>query len=571
MARLTRSPNSITGRTSIDETYPVNCTIETSYIVDGHGEYSIRVSRLYNDPSLSWIIRKRFREFDEMNNVLKDYGYQFAFPKKKLFGNTDRIFMAERQKDLQAFLNALVQHVELCKSSLIQRFLSLPEHLVNYAESALQHVSMFLRSMNNIYQIIEPLPDLGWRREKTYFLASKTDVPSDERYLIVWCHYGLDKFLNEKDVTYCLKSLKSINHPSIVPIEEIYANESGILTIYRYYPQGSLKDYLYQTKPANGVYWKRYGPKSTSRKLNLNQIRTVGRQILESLYFIYENQLIYGHLHSGNLLFDYEQTFTIQLFDITNILAGVSAKYRSFYATLKHIHTFEQTDLYAFARLLYEFSTGEECPTNRCHDFPTTIPVVIREIITQICFPKGNMPTIKELLNDSFFRMEYVDVHDRISFKLNAKMKETFDQINQAVHERLDWDRIKLKNAQRQLKIAEHLMSDEEKLKRRRERQSKALQKQLNLNQTSSSSSSDTSKNLLQPINIDTLSLRTDLSASNKSLSPNLSTDQSNISEISPISNIPDDRDQLLNSITEFNFTYLKKTQTNDRSAPLMK
>ena len=114
-------------------------------------EYSIRVSRLYNDPSLSWIIRKRFREFDEMNNVLKDYGYQFAFPKKKLFGNTDRIFMAERQKDLQVrFSNwkknkgdrsMIFRHfsmlwfnmLKLCKSSLIQRFLSLPEHLVNYA------------------------------------------------------------------------------------------------------------------------------------------------------------------------------------------------------------------------------------------------------------------------------------------------------------------------------------------------------------------------------------------------------------------------------------------------------
>lgn len=64
---------------------------------------------------------------------------------------------------------------------------------------------MFLRSMNNVYQIIEPLSDFGslkkvehdddgrderslsgWRREKSYFLASKTDAPSDERYLIIW-------------------------------------------------------------------------------------------------------------------------------------------------------------------------------------------------------------------------------------------------------------------------------------------------------------------------------------------------------------------------------------------------
>ena len=65
-------------------------------------EYSIRVARLFNDPSSSsWIVIKRFREFDEMNNALKDYGFEFEFPKKKLFGNTDRIFMAQRQRELQ--------------------------------------------------------------------------------------------------------------------------------------------------------------------------------------------------------------------------------------------------------------------------------------------------------------------------------------------------------------------------------------------------------------------------------------------------------------------------------------
>ena len=68
-------------------------------------------------------------------------------------------------------------------------------------ESALQHVAMFIRSMNSVYQLIEPLPDfgrkfhailfpvlsrcLGWRYNKTHFLASKTGCPN-ERYLLTW-------------------------------------------------------------------------------------------------------------------------------------------------------------------------------------------------------------------------------------------------------------------------------------------------------------------------------------------------------------------------------------------------
>jgi len=64
----------------------------------------------------------------------------------------------------------------------------------------------------------------------------------------------------------------------------------------------------------------------------------LGRQILEGLYFLYENNLVYGHLHSGNILFDFEQSQTIKLLDITNIITGVSSKYRYYFSNLKHIH-----------------------------------------------------------------------------------------------------------------------------------------------------------------------------------------------------------------------------------------
>jgi PX domain-containing protein kinase-like protein len=64
----------------------------------------------------------------------------------------------------------------------------------------------------------------------------------------------------------------------------------------------------------------------------------LGRQILEGLYFLYENNLVYGHLHSGNILFDFEQSQTVKLLDITNIIAGLSSKYRYYISNFKHIH-----------------------------------------------------------------------------------------------------------------------------------------------------------------------------------------------------------------------------------------
>ena len=128
-----------------------------------------------------------------------------------------------------------------------------------------------------------------------------------------------------------------LQHPLIVPIDEVSVNEKGTLIVYRFSSKGSLKDYLHQTKPTNGAYWKRYGPKSPSRRCDVGQIKTFGRHILAALHFIYDNGLAYGHLHSGNLLFDLEQPYPVKLLDVANVITGVSSKYRCHIFNLKDI------------------------------------------------------------------------------------------------------------------------------------------------------------------------------------------------------------------------------------------
>lgn len=135
--------------------------------------------------------------------------------------------MAERQKGLQTYLDTLVQQLELCNSLLIQRFLDPDNHAMNYSgilfknstlinlkkvlilELASQYIAMFIRSANNIYQIVEQPPEfgrnhmtflysyqniflyLGWRYNKTYFVATKTGSKKDERYLLTWVYFVL--------------------------------------------------------------------------------------------------------------------------------------------------------------------------------------------------------------------------------------------------------------------------------------------------------------------------------------------------------------------------------------------
>ncbi|UJR37355.1 hypothetical protein I4U23_030063 [Adineta vaga] len=566
MARLIVPQKTTDALSPVDPILPMACVIESSYVINGHGEYSIRVSRISNDPSFSWITIKRFREFVELDNLLKDYGYNFELPKKKFLGNTNPIFMVERQKGLQAYLNILVQHIELCNSLAVHRFLDPNNHLTNYPESALQHVSMFVRSLTNVYQIIDTLQDFGWRYNKSYFLATKTGRPTHERYLLIWCHYGLDKTLNEKATENCLKLIKSLTHPLIAPIEDVYANESGTLTVYRFYNRGSLKDHIYRTRPALGVYWSRYGPTATTRRCDLNQIKMIGRQILEALYFLYDNHLMYGHLHSGNILVDFEQSQTIKIVDIANVITGVSSKYRHYFSDLKHIRTLEQCDTYSFGRLLYELSTGEECPMNICTEFPQIIPTSVQQILSKIFISSGDLPTIEQLLNESLFLMTFLNGVERFQMTLSAKAKEVFERISRKAAERLTNDQIKIKSAQRQSKITNHLMSAEEKLKRRRERQAKALEKQME----SSFSSADATKNLQRSITVDPLPSPNTKQSSSPTTSLDTPSIVSQLSSPSPSPSVVtnDDRNELLSSISDFNVSKLKKTKTNDRSAP---
>jgi PX domain-containing protein kinase-like protein len=104
-----------------------------------------------------------------------------------------------------------------------------------------------------------------------------------------------------------------------------------------------------------GAYWKRYGRKSSGRGCDINQIKNFGRSILEALHFIYDNGLVYGHLHSGNILFDLEQALPVKLLDIANPITGVSAKYRCYASNLKQIRVCMSENFQSF-KLFFHFS-----------------------------------------------------------------------------------------------------------------------------------------------------------------------------------------------------------------------
>jgi PX domain-containing protein kinase-like protein len=80
--------------------------------------------------------------------------------------------------------------------------------VVCIAELALQHVSMTLRSEVN-YEIVKPVPEIGWRLRKHYFLV-KSRINPKEELLLSWVEHGPDKYLEDRDLQGVFKSISNL-------------------------------------------------------------------------------------------------------------------------------------------------------------------------------------------------------------------------------------------------------------------------------------------------------------------------------------------------------------------------
>ncbi|NWX10033.1 PXK protein, partial [Caloenas nicobarica] len=123
-------------------------------------------------------------------------------------------------------------------------------------------------------------------------------------------------------------------HPYIYKITFATANESSALVIRPFSEKGTLKDLIYKAKPKDPFLKKYCNPKKI-QGLELQQIKTYGRQILEVLKFLHEKGFPYGHLHSANVMLDGD---TCKLLDLENSLFGLPSFYRSYFSQFRKIN-----------------------------------------------------------------------------------------------------------------------------------------------------------------------------------------------------------------------------------------
>ncbi|GLG98985.1 PX domain-containing protein kinase-like protein [Gryllus bimaculatus] len=447
----------------LDDTQVLTCKFENTQNIQGHTEYIIRVQR-GPQTEKSWHIYKRYNDFVSLHNVLQVSGLNLPLPPKKLIGNMEREFIAERQIGLQNYLNYILMNPILASSLPVKKFLD-PEnyatpsqgiaslesllYILNfkflnpemlnlvpildiYVEVALQHVSMALRSEVN-YEVVKPVPEMGWRLRKHYF-----------------------------------------QHPNIHPIEFVSCNEVGGFVIRPLHTAGSLRDLLCVAKPKI-QFIKKYGNPKQVKPLSASEISSYGRQILEVLKFLNDKGLPFGHLQTGNIILENGK---VKLLDIENGVLGLPSYYRPFFVQHKKIQSLESIDVYCFGHVLYEMAFGHPLHESVCDMFPAfccpPLKCVLESILSsEAC--KAGLPTLGNLLMHPFFapsppaeQATPSTLAERPHLKFSANVKEALKQA---------WQKTEVRHQKRLAKVQELLSSEEEKKKKKHRQKSQEQHK----------------------------------------------------------------------------------------------
>ncbi|KAK0148711.1 PX domain-containing protein kinase-like protein [Merluccius polli] len=430
------------GRLLLDDTVPLAAVIEASQTLQSHTEYIIRVQRGVSSEN-TWQVIRRYSDFDMLNSSLQVSGISLSFPPKKLIGNMDREFIAERQRGLQAYLDYITQNPLLSSSEAVKKFLDPNSYSSNYTEIALQQVSMYFRS-DPRWEVVEPLKDIGWRLRKQYFLIRCREQPKD-RHLLSWVDLGPDKFLSDKDLQAVMKLLTSMTHPCVCPVVFCSTSESSALVIRPFSERGTLRDLIYKVK-VREPYLRKYCNPRKSQGLELHLIQHYGRHILEGLRFLQDQGIPYGHLQSSNVLLQQSPSpltsdlpvtsdlMTCSLLDVENSLLGLPSFYRPLVTQQRRLNSILSTEA---------FKTG-----------PPTICELIQTHYDWLSFCR-------------LFRDVQMTLSDKQQFKTPSRLKEALRSSKELLERRLQEEQRQIYQHRRLTRAQSHHGSEEQKKRRK--------------------------------------------------------------------------------------------------------
>ncbi|VDK19652.1 unnamed protein product [Anisakis simplex] len=136
----------------------------------------------------------------------------------------------------------------------------------------------------------------GWRAAKTIH-----ELKCGQSALVLSAvRYGPDRCGDIETLNETLNFMRSLDYAYIGECISSWADDKGVLSVYRAFDGGSLRDHLYKSNWRDEFFVK-YCVDRTVYSLEIVDIRFICRQILEALSLFCALSIPFIDIHSGNI------------------------------------------------------------------------------------------------------------------------------------------------------------------------------------------------------------------------------------------------------------------------------
>uniref|UniRef100_A0A0N5C3G8 PX domain-containing protein n=1 Tax=Strongyloides papillosus TaxID=174720 RepID=A0A0N5C3G8_STREA len=422
-----------------DITNPLDCRIEGWRIDNGHVKYLLSCRRRVY-PIKKWYLQKRYSDFFQLNESLKGYHSYLRLPGKKYFGNTNEAFISERLLHLQSFLNTIFSLPILYGNKNVWEFFGLEKGAIGDYK---YWVLVLMRNQTKFHDDDSYFVECGWRGNKInyFYNSSKKGLK-----MLSWLPFGIDSLKNEKisNINEILEFFSSLKLPFIYPVDSRWVDEKGIGCMRNVNCKGSLRDFVWNVKKPLDNFLHKYGSHKKCISLQLNDIKVIGRQVLETLIFFYSINYPFTDIHCGNIKTN-DKVF--YLFDIEFTLCGHSSIHRAGMLRSNSVKTIQDMMVFSFGNCLYEmFGGGIFFPDKNPDEGYKNLPDEAFQIFRSIFEPSNNtLPSLQQLFDNIFFDIpEYKKFENIDNVDVPKNILTTLEKLKISIESRLKEDREKL-------------------------------------------------------------------------------------------------------------------------------
>eukprot|EP00911_Craspedida_sp_UC1_P002508 UC1_evm2s1863 len=260
------------------------------------------------------------------------------------------------------------------------------------------------------YSLHTQLGDIGSRASKAWFAVAR--VGYEDQMMTMMPRSSKCCFPFSKSTRKVLRGMFAIiKHPYVMPVTDtdFLIEQEQVILMTPLNVRGSLKDLIYGGSPI-APWTEKYRRKG--KGVSPKRISLIMRQIIEGVEFLRGKGIVYGHLHSGNVIM---VDGVPRVAGYENGIFGYQAR---LYGLLRPLvkRNKDAMDSLCVGHLLYEMAMGFELevPKPDIDHLFGRCPVEVIEVLAHIFYhPEERIPTLTEIKSHPYFaRIQLYDLKE---------------------------------------------------------------------------------------------------------------------------------------------------------------